>query len=101
MDTGHSSIQYRLSSSVALLHKEIIPKLNKLCKEKHLFLQWQKASFKLEWIGQLLCAWQWTEGCDRVLCKEANIGTKEQDVAHVKKEEVHHNKELLNAKKKV
>lgn len=47
----------------------------------------------------MLCAWKWTEGHNRVLCKEADISKKEQDVASVKKEEERHNKELLDAEK--
>ena len=62
-------------------------------------MQWQKACSELERIGRLLRAWEWTEGRDRVARKEADIGKKEQDVVHVKKEKERHLKELQNAEK--
>lgn len=79
-----------------LLHQEIMSKLNWMREEKRSFLQWQKACSELERVGRLLCAWEWTEGRDCVVRREADIGKKEQDVARVKKEKERHDKELLN-----
>ena len=94
-----SKKEKKVDEITSLLHEEIMPKLDKLREEKRSFLQWQKACSELERIGRLLRAWEWTEGRDRVARKEADIGKKEQDVVHVKKEKERHLKELQNAEK--
>ncbi|KAJ7157050.1 condensin subunit [Mycena crocata] len=65
---------------IALLTEEI-PKLDKQCKEKRKFIEYQKTETELQQIERVLRAWVWDEARQRVQQKRKDIGKKETDVA--------------------
>jgi len=76
----------RVDEITALLHEEIMPKLDTLREEKRSFIQWQKSCSELERIGRVLRAWEWTEGNERVRRKHVELERKEKEISHSKKD---------------
>ena len=70
----------------ALLTEEITPKLDTLRTEHRAFIQYQKASTKLECLARVLRAYEWTDHRNKASRKDAQISEREQDVAKARRE---------------
>lgn len=61
-----SKKEKKLEEIQSLLKEEIVPKLDRLREEKHVFLEFQKTSSELERLSKLVIAWDWLQDHKRV-----------------------------------